>query len=587
MEMTAVSSTTIPVASEGETSIDSRSKLTWKERILGDYDYVRLCTPRLNPWKRENQAPLPSYGKDDKLAWLLVAILGFQHSLAVVGGTVVPGILLGNQDPSGQAGPYLVSYALLTSGICTWIQILHTKIWRTKYYVGSGMLCVIARSFAFLPTAQQSITTMMNEGKTFDEAYGSLLGVFIVGAIFQSSFSFIPGRILRRVFPPWLAGLGVFLIGVNLTGSGVRSWGGGGDCAPSPDLECTQVGQSNLGFGSAEYVGLGFFVLSTICFIELFGSPFFRSCGIAVALLMGYVLASITTDRNGDSYVDLTKVQEAPAILFLWTKTFPIGFYTPALLPTLIAYVVSTIETYGDTSATCQASGIERGTKEFDEAIQGGLLGDSINSIISAVSMVLPSTTLSQNIGIISLTKVAARDAGFACGIWMFLYGLLGKVGAFFTSIPQPVLGGMSTFLFANITFSGIKVMTSYGICRRSRFIMAVSSAFGIGTIVVPQWFRNGNFLDCPTIESPAVRGLCDAAVLTLGTGYAIGCLVALFLNAVLPEEQDDDEALIESEQSAAKALIPSLTHRGETVEISAEKDQSSSATSDKEEEEA
>lgn len=258
------------------------------------------------------------------------------------------------------------------------------------------MLCVIATSFAFLPTAQQSIDVMMAEGKTFDEAYGSLLGVFMVGAIFQSCFSFIPGKVLRRVFPPWLAGLGVFLIGVNLTGAGVRSWGGGGDCVASPDLICSQVGKSQLGFGSTEYVGLGFFVLSTICLFELFGSPFLRSCGIAIALLLGYILASITTDRNGDSYVDLKQVEEADSILFLWTKTFPIGFYTPALLPTLIAYVVSTIETYGDTSATCEASDIKRGSKEFDEAIQGGLLGDSVNSFFSALSMVLPSTTLSQ-----------------------------------------------------------------------------------------------------------------------------------------------------------------------------------------------
>ena len=63
----------------------------------------------------------------------------------------------------------------------------------------------------------------------------------------------------------------------------------------------------------------------------------------------------------------------------------------------------------------------------------------------------------------------------------MFIYGIFGKVGAFFTSIPQPVLGGMSTFLFANIAVSGIKVMTSEGVDRRARFIMAVSASFGIG----------------------------------------------------------------------------------------------------------
>jgi hypothetical protein len=76
-------------------------------------------------------------------------------------------------------------------------------------------------------------------------------------------------------------------------------------------------------------------------------------------------------------------------------------------------------------------------------------------------------------------------------------------------------------------------------------------------TIVVPQWFTNGNFLDCPAIENPGVRGLCDAAVLTLGTGYAIGCLVALVLNGVLPNE-DDDSAARKEEEEAMRALIPS-----------------------------
>lgn len=155
--------------------------------------------------------------------------------------------------------------------------------------------------------------------------------------------------------------------------------------------------------------------------------------------------------------------------------------------------------------------------------------------------MVLPSTTLSQNIGIISLTKVASRKAGYACAIWMFLYGIFGKFGAFFTVIPQPALGGMSTFLFCNIAVSGIKVMTSHKVNRRERFILAISGSFGIGTITVPQWFNNTNFLNCPVIESPAARGVCDAVVLTLSTGYAVGCLVALILNAVLPAEEDEE----------------------------------------------
>ena len=90
--------------------------------------------------------------------------------------------------------------------------------------------------------------------------------------------------------------------------------------------------------------------------------------------------------------------------------------------------------------------------------------------------------------------------------MWMILYGIFGKVGAFFTSIPQPVLGGMTTFLFANMTVSGIKVMTSEPVDRRERFILAVSAAFGLGTTLVPDLFSS-NLLNCSKSRILVFRG--------------------------------------------------------------------------------
>jgi hypothetical protein len=54
-----------------------------KERFIGDYAYGRFCKPRLNPWKKENNEPMPFYGRNAHLAWLVTIMLGFQHSLAV------------------------------------------------------------------------------------------------------------------------------------------------------------------------------------------------------------------------------------------------------------------------------------------------------------------------------------------------------------------------------------------------------------------------------------------------------------------------------------------------------------------------
>ena len=75
----------------------------------------------------------------------------------MVGGTALPGIILGGYDPSGKAAPYLVSYALIASRVYSWIQIIHALILRTNYFLGSGLMCLIATSFLFLPAAEESI----------------------------------------------------------------------------------------------------------------------------------------------------------------------------------------------------------------------------------------------------------------------------------------------------------------------------------------------------------------------------------------------------------------------------------------------
>jgi len=143
----------------------------------------------------------------------------------------------------------------------------------------------------------------------------------------------------------------------------------------------------------------------------------------------------------------------------------------------------------------------------------------------------------------------------------MLTYGILGKIGAFFTSIPQPVLGGMTTFLFTNMTFSGIKVMTAEPIDRRERFILAIAASFGLGTIVVPPWFNNA-FLECGTITSNGVRGLCDAALITLTNGFAVGALISLTLNGILPKDDEEDVEIEASQHWDGEHF----TERSETI---------------------
>ena len=132
--------------------------------------------------------------------------------------------------------------------------------------------------------------------------------------------------------------------------------------------------------------------------------------------------------REGQHYVSTAAIKAAPGITFLWVKTFPLGFYAPAVLPCLCAFLVTAVEAIGDITATEEASRIKTQGKAHQGRIQGGLLGDGINCIFGALTFTLPSTTFAQNNGVIVLTRCASRSAGVACGCWLLLFGILSKV---------------------------------------------------------------------------------------------------------------------------------------------------------------
>ena len=86
------------------------------------------------------------------------------------------------------------------------------------------------------------------------------------------------------------------------------------------------------------------------------------------------------------------------------------------------------------------------------------------------------------------MTNVSSRQAGWACAFWLLLLGVFAKFGGWVLSIPNCVLGGMTTFLFANVIASGIKILLFAGpLKRRERFILGCGLALGIGVTLVPQ----------------------------------------------------------------------------------------------------
>ena len=368
-----------------------------KDGLIGDYDYGFLFTPNI-PFMRKSKRAAPFFALDDRMPVFLALLLGFQHALSMLAGIITPPIIIAGQGganlDSGTA-QYLVSTSLIVSGLLSAIQISRFHIFKTPYYVGTGLISVVGTSFAIIPVATGAFSQMYATGycpKNPDgsngpcpQGYGAILGTSCVCALLEILLSFSRPSWLKKVFPPLVTGPTVTLIGVSLVETGFQGWAGGsGDCSTRPTsgpyTVCPQVGAPHaLPWGSAEFIGLGFVVFLTIIICERFGSPIMKSCAVVLGLLVGCIVAAAC------GYFSASGIDAAPAVSFIWVKTFPLSVYGPIVLPLLAVYIVLMMEAIGDITATCDVSRLEVEGRTFESRIQGGVLADGFNGLLAGL----------------------------------------------------------------------------------------------------------------------------------------------------------------------------------------------------------
>jgi len=446
--------------------------------------------------KKERRAA-PFFGLHDKMPVFLALLLGFQHALSMLAGVITPPIILANAahlTPNVQQ--YLVSTSLIVCGILSSVQITRFHIYKTPYYIGTGLISVVGTSFATIPVATGALAQMYETGfcpsaedgtpLPCPDGYGAIIGTACICALLEILMSFTPPKILKRIFPPLVTGPTVMLIGVNLISSGFKNWAGGsGDCSTRPTTGLFQLcpninAPRPLPWGSAEFIGLGFSVFITIIICERFGAPIMKSTAVVIGLLVGCIIAGAT------GYFDRRSIDSSPAVSFIWVHTFKLSIYGPIVLPLLAVYMVLAMEAIGDITATCDVSRLDVDGEMFDSRIQGGVLADGLNGIIAGLCTITPMSTFAQNNGVIALTRCANRKAGYACCFWLIIMGIFAKFAAALVAIPSAVLGGMTTFLFSAVTVSGIRIISTMPFTRRNRFILTAGFALGFGATMVP-----------------------------------------------------------------------------------------------------
>jgi xanthine permease XanP len=443
----------------------------------------------------QGQLPDVIYRLEDKPRFAAAGLAAFQHVLAIFVGIITPPLIISQalaldiRDAS-----YIVSMSLMISGVATFIQV------RGIGPIGSRLLSVQGTSFTFLAPIISAATAIIAAGGDARTALGVVFGVCLAGSFIEMILSrFL--RFARRIVTPLVTGIVVTLIGLTLIKVGVVTMCGG------------FAAKADGSFASLQNLGLAGLVLGIIIVLNRSSNQYLRMGSIAIGLVAGY-LASLFL-----GLIDFGKLSELSLFSLPRPFRYGLGFSWGAFLPLALIYLITAIETIGDMTATSSVSGEPIEGELYMKRIQGGVLGDGVNSLIAAVFNTFPNTTFSQNNGVIQLTGVASRRVGLYIAALLALLGLFPVVGGLFQIMPQAVLGGATIIMFGSVAAAGIRIIASQELDRRAMLILAVSLAMGLGVTFSPEALDN----------LPAtIRDM-------LSSGIATGGIFAIAMNLLLP----------------------------------------------------
>jgi len=452
----------------------------------------------------ENKTSL-LYNIDDNPPVLETAILGLQHYLTMFGSTVAIPLLLapalGIEDPV-QKG-WLIATMFFVSGITT---LLQTTFGNRLPIVQGGTFSFLAPTFAICGMA-----ALANAGweVRMQHVQGAIiagsLGEIIIGA------SGIIGRLLRFVGPitivPTIAliGLSLFKFGAPEAG---RHWPIGGLTIFLIILFSQYLRQKHRTF-------------------ELY--PILLAIGAAWGVAA--VLTSLGFFPKGHpSHTSLDNLKNAPWFRIPYPFQWGMPQFGAAAIVGMVAgYIASMVESIGDYYACARLSGAPTPNKD---TINRGITFEGIGCLVAGIFGTGNGTTsYSENIGAIGLTRVGSRRVVQAGAVIMILLGTVSKFGALFTTIPQPIVGGMYCAMFGMIAAVGLSNLQFVDLnSARNLFILGFAFFMGLS---VPEYFGQ---------QPIQFEPLWLANILnTLGsTGMAVGAFTALLLDNTIPGTDEE-----------------------------------------------
>ena len=408
---------------------------------------------------------------EEKVPLLQTIPLSLQHLFAMFGATVlVPFLFKVNPATS-----------LLMNGVGTLVYLFVAR-GKIPAYLGS--------SFAFISPVFAVMAIPALGG--YSAAQGGFIAFGIFFIIVSQIIRVAGTRWLEVIFPPAAMGAIVAVIGLELAPVATDMAG----------LTGKLIEQLKIPYVAAVTVSM--FTLA----VTILGSILFRGFTAAIPVLIGVVSGYILSIFMG--IVDFSSVAAAPwfQVPELYAPTFNVS----AILMIMPAFLVVLAEHIGHLVVTGNI--VERDLIK-DPGLDRSLLGDGIANVLSGLVGATPNTTYGENIGVMAITKVFSVWVIGVAACIAILVSFVGKLSALISSIPVPVMGGVTILLFGVIAAAGIRMLIEKKVdYTRSRNLILTSVVL-VGGI-------SGAAVKLGTVE---LKGMALGTIVAI----AVSLLFALF----------------------------------------------------------
>ena len=434
------------------------------------------------------------YGVEDRPPFKDAIFAALQHLLAIFVAIITPPLIIaGALKLDVEKTSFLVSMSLFVSGVSTFIQC------KRFGPVGARLLCIQGTSFSFIGPI---ITTGLMGGLPL--IFGVCMAAAPVEMVISRTF-----RYMRNIITPLVSGIVVLLIGLSLIKVGVVSCGGG------------YGAMDNGTFGSWENLSIAGLVLLSVLFFNRSKNKYLRMSSIVLGICLGYGLAFAL------GKVDMSSLNLNLLTSFNIPMPFKYGldFNISSFIAIGLVYLITAIEATGDVTANSMISGLDIEGEGYVKRVSGGVLADGFNSFLAGVFNSFPNSIFAQNNGIIQLTGVASRFVGYYIAAMLVLLGLFPIVGAVFSLMPDPVLGGATLLMFGTVAAAGVRIVSSQQIGRKETLVLAVSLSLGLGVELIPDILINA---------PDAIKGIFSSGITT-------GGLTAIVANAVIRVKEEGE----------------------------------------------